>query len=185
MRDAADVDGAADARREMPPYDLQAEVRSRVHFGRAARFECPDAVVGDLPAVTTHVTLSGGLQALYAVTVDALTRLSDQTLYVVWARAVLGASWREIAVDVGTTAAGAKRRFQRAQSRVRRDVISRAIRDKLVILPIIGAYGRPGAKASLDPGIRKWEGRRGESERGPMGEGYLSRPREQGRTLSR
>lgn len=42
-----------------------------------------------------------------------------------WTRLVAGATWAEAGEQVGTTSAGAKRRYQRAQTRLRRELVRR------------------------------------------------------------
>lgn len=48
----------------------------------------------------------------------AALRLPGATGYLLWARIVDGATWVEAAARLGTTPAGAKRRFQRARARL-------------------------------------------------------------------
>ena len=49
--------------------------------------------------------------------------LPDATLRLLWIRLVEDGTWSEVADRLGTTAAGAKRRFQRAQATLRRKVL--------------------------------------------------------------
>lgn len=54
------------------------------------------------------------LAALARLAVDAQRELPPGASLVLWAHLVTGAGWADVAVLVGTTPAGAKRRFQRA-----------------------------------------------------------------------
>jgi RNA polymerase sigma factor (sigma-70 family) len=51
--------------------------------------------------------------------------LPDETQELLWHRLVLGCEWAEVATEMGTTEAGAKRRYQRAQSRLRKELSQR------------------------------------------------------------
>lgn len=56
---------------------------------------------------------------------EAYEALSPRTQEAVWRRLVLGESWAEIGEAIGTTEGGAKRRWQRALERLRKDVVGR------------------------------------------------------------
>lgn len=56
---------------------------------------------------------------------EALAELTDGTQQVLRRRLLYGETWRQVGEVVGTTAAGAKRRFQRAQDRLRKEVVGR------------------------------------------------------------
>lgn len=60
---------------------------------------------------------------LCRLAVDAQNQLPAPHIQLIWSRLVDGASWAEIGEQFGTTAAGAKRRYQRAQSAVRKAVL--------------------------------------------------------------
>jgi RNA polymerase sigma factor (sigma-70 family) len=62
---------------------------------------------------------------LCRLAVDAQNELSTAQVELIWSRLVDGASWAEIGQRFGTTAAGAKRRYQRAQKAVRKTVLAK------------------------------------------------------------
>jgi len=62
---------------------------------------------------------------LYRIAVDAQRDLSPSLPPLLWYRLIQGDSWEEIGARFGTTAAGAKRRFQRACGALRRAVARR------------------------------------------------------------
>lgn len=57
---------------------------------------------------------------------EAQSELSPGTRQVIRRRLLYGDSWSEAGQAIGTTAGGAKRRWQRARERLRREVVSRA-----------------------------------------------------------
>ncbi|HEY0779091.1 MAG TPA: sigma factor, partial [Gemmatirosa sp.] len=59
------------------------------------------------------------LAVLARLAVDAQRELPPGAAVVLWAHLVTGAGWAEVAVLVGTTPAGAKRRYQRALASLR------------------------------------------------------------------
>lgn len=65
-------------------------------------------------------------QVLGELLMEAQSELSEGTREVIRRRLLYGDSWSEAGRAVGTTAAGAKRRWQRARERLRREVVHRA-----------------------------------------------------------
>ena len=63
---------------------------------------------------------SPGFEVLLRLAVEAYGQTPPATADLLWSRLVAGAEWEEVAQEFGTTAAGAKRRFQRATARLRR-----------------------------------------------------------------
>lgn len=59
------------------------------------------------------------------ILLEAQQVLSDGTREVLRRRLLYGDSWAEVGDAVGTSAAGAKRRYQRAQARLRKEVLQR------------------------------------------------------------
>ncbi|MDQ6830209.1 MAG: hypothetical protein M3081_15235, partial [Gemmatimonadota bacterium] len=70
--------------------------------------------------------ISSTLRILEHLTVNVLDRLPPDVGRLAWHRLVEGAHWSTIGQELGTTAPAAKRRFQRAQSAVRRLVVRAA-----------------------------------------------------------
>lgn len=62
-------------------------------------------------------------RALSAIVTEATEALPEATVRLLWIRLVEDGSWSEVAHRLGTTAAGAKRRFQRAQATLRTRVL--------------------------------------------------------------
>lgn len=62
---------------------------------------------------------------LLRLVVEAQDSLPNDTVTIVWMRLIERASWDDVAASLGTTAAGAKRRFQRAQGAMARWVRTR------------------------------------------------------------
>lgn len=56
---------------------------------------------------------------------EAQAELTEGTQQVLRRRLLYGETWRQVGDAVGTTAAGAKRRFQRAQDRLRKEILER------------------------------------------------------------
>jgi RNA polymerase sigma factor (sigma-70 family) len=74
----------------------------------------------NLAAVPSSPARAYLLALVMAVYDDA----TEATCELFWLRLIAGLEWGEIAVKFGTTTAGAKRRFQRAQSALQREVVS-------------------------------------------------------------
>lgn len=62
----------------------------------------------------------GALTVLSRVAADAQADLPDEAVALLWYKVVEDASWAEAGARLGTTAPGAKRRYQRAQAALRR-----------------------------------------------------------------
>ena len=69
-------------------------------------------------------------ELLLRLAVEAYTEAADETGELLWWRLVMGAEWSEVAEHLHTTAAGAKRRFQRAQVS-----LERALHARIAALP--------------------------------------------------
>lgn len=65
-------------------------------------------------------------RALGRLLLEAQSVLSEGTQEVIRRRLIYSESWEEAGRAAGTTAGGAKRRWQRAQERLRREVLQRA-----------------------------------------------------------
>lgn len=61
-------------------------------------------------------------RTLLALALQAYDALTNETAELLWWRLVGGAEWSEVAEQLATTPGGAKRRFQRAQTTLRRSV---------------------------------------------------------------
>lgn len=70
-------------------------------------------------------SLSDPMECLLHTVVDAYDDLSETTAELVWWRLIMGAEWIELGERFGTSATAARRRFQRAQEVMRREVLSR------------------------------------------------------------
>jgi RNA polymerase sigma factor (sigma-70 family) len=68
-------------------------------------------------------TSASAATVLCRFAVEAQSRLSTAQVQLIWSRLVDRASWAEIGEEYGTTPAGAKRRYQRAQNMVRKMVL--------------------------------------------------------------
>lgn len=68
---------------------------------------------------------SPAMAQLIAVVMAAYNDAVEATGELFWWRLIMGLEWTEIAAKFSTSAAGAKRRFQRAQDTLRREVIRR------------------------------------------------------------
>lgn len=84
--------------------------------GQASFCEWEAAGVEQAPAERT----------LFSILDAATDVLSETTAELLWHRLIEGATWQEIGERFGTSAAGAKRRYQRAQASLRREVLRRA-----------------------------------------------------------
>lgn len=80
---------------------------------------CPDAAAGQ------RAEEYEARETLLAIAVDAYNAAARETGEMLWWRLVMGAEWTEVARHLGTTASGAKRRFQRAQCALRHAVLRR------------------------------------------------------------
>lgn len=60
---------------------------------------------------------------LLTLALEAYDALTSETAELLWWKLVRGAEWSEVAEQLSTTPAGAKRRFQRAQIALRRSVV--------------------------------------------------------------
>ena len=129
------------------PSAAAALLRTAVPFGPAVDAETGwrefDAVSALLDAESDpHVRLA-------RLAVAAQRSLSDDSAAVLWLRLVQGATWDHVARATGTTPAGAKRRFQRAQATLRRAVLAAIARlpaaERAVLEQALRAY--PSAEA--------------------------------------
>jgi RNA polymerase sigma factor (sigma-70 family) len=66
-----------------------------------------------------NASVARGDRVLRSVLSAAQSSLSEETQEILWRRLILGEEWAEVAVDLSTTESGAKRRYQRAQHRLR------------------------------------------------------------------
>ncbi len=93
----------------------------------------------DLEAVDGHASLRAWFSRSSPPPSEALTILTDLlgsvlqslpegTVAILHLRVQMEMTWPEIASQVRTTAAAAKRRFQRAQERIRKDILAQALR---------------------------------------------------------
>lgn len=97
------------------------------------RQELRRALAGALEDLDTTVCDSTPAPDILTQSEDALLDLLAEThaalppdlQLLLWARLIDGATWAEAGEDVGTTPAGAKRRYQRAQARLRRELVRR------------------------------------------------------------
>lgn len=64
-------------------------------------------------------------QALMDLVLSVHDALPDDLQLLLWLRLVEGAPWTAVGEELGTTAEGAKRRFQRGQDKLRREVLRR------------------------------------------------------------
>lgn len=78
--------------------------------------ECVDADGAPPPMTATP------RETLLALALQAYDALSSETAELLWWRLIQDAEWSEVAERMSTSAAGAKRRFQRAQNALRRAV---------------------------------------------------------------
>jgi RNA polymerase sigma-70 factor, ECF subfamily len=83
----------------------------------------------DLPDLYAPVMETGGLTDLLGRLVRTASKaVPRETLELLRLRVEGGLSWREVAAVMETTSAGAKRRFQRAQRRMQKEVMAVATR---------------------------------------------------------
>lgn len=69
--------------------------------------------------------LDAAFESLLALAVDVYDSMPAATAALFWLRLIFGAEWSEIAAELETTPSGAKRRFQRAQLRLRQALAQR------------------------------------------------------------
>jgi RNA polymerase sigma factor (sigma-70 family) len=84
--------------------------------------------LGDAESDGEDAGHSAAVAALLEVLEEALTAEPDRVHALLWHRVVRRDSWAEVAVALGLTAAGAKRRYQRAAARIRRGAARRLSR---------------------------------------------------------
>ena len=104
-----------------------------------------------------HEAATRAAGSLAAVTRAAYDALPPATADLLWLRAVGGATWPAVAAALGTTAAGAKRRFQRATKRMQRAVLNGIAalpaRERAAALaalgadPVAGPHRHPASRA--------------------------------------
>ena len=98
-----------------------------------------ESVVGS-PAM---ISLLGVMMAAYNDAVESTGELF-------WWRLIMGLEWTEIGEKLSTTAAGAKRRFQRAQDTLRREVMRRVAvlpdGERADVLALLGRFGYAEAR---------------------------------------
>lgn len=92
-----------------------------LHYGAAA--VCIEASLTSAVESTSEVSEATAL--LLQVQRDVQDLLAEDLQRLLWLHLVEGASWADVAVELNTTAAGAKRRYQRAQERMRRLMLER------------------------------------------------------------
>lgn len=81
-------------------------------------------LAGGTPPPTAGMT-SPAEAALLDLLAETHAAIPADLQLLLWTRLVAGATWAEAGEQVGTTSAGAKRRYQRAQSRLRRELVRR------------------------------------------------------------
>ncbi len=116
----------------------------RAHGGRSAPtgdVEHADSRAALLRWVGTPQEAGPAERMLGAVVHEALAPLPDAARELLRLRVHVGASWKEVADALQTTEAGAKRRFQRLQGTLRREILRR--------LHALRREGSPGADACL------------------------------------
>jgi DNA-directed RNA polymerase specialized sigma24 family protein len=78
----------------------------------------------ELQALTTADAEADPHTRLAHLVVEAQNALSEDAAAILWLRLVQGATWEDAAAAVGVPPAAAKRRFQRAQASLRREVLA-------------------------------------------------------------
>jgi RNA polymerase sigma factor (sigma-70 family) len=91
-----------------------------LHYGAAA--VCIDA---GLPSDDGNSDVSRATALLLQVQQEVQDSLPEALQRLLWLHLVEGASWADVGAELGTSAAGAKRRYQRGQARLRRLMFSR------------------------------------------------------------
>lgn len=81
-------------------------------------------LAGAAPAPTSG-TMSPAEAALLDLLAETHAALPADLQLLLWTRLIDGATWAEAGDEIGTTSAGAKRRYQRAQVRLRRELVRR------------------------------------------------------------
>lgn len=123
---------------------LPSETHSTAESCRRQRVEVASAdLARDHASETSAPTRAFDL--LCRLTVEAQSTLSEAAAELLWAHLVERSGWPELALRIGTTPGGAKRRFQRAQCRLRQAVLTR-----IAMLP-------PDVRASVAALTAAWE----------------------------
>jgi RNA polymerase sigma factor (sigma-70 family) len=84
-----------------------------------------DAELASAAAAPSTSGISPAERALLDVLADTHDALPSDLQLLLWTRLIEGATWIEASERVGTTPSGAKRRYQRAQARLRRELTRR------------------------------------------------------------
>jgi DNA-directed RNA polymerase specialized sigma24 family protein len=114
--------------------------RSRVHPGSGA------AELADVSAPDGGAPLGAAREALCRLAVAAQDALTEAEARLVWSRVVGGAAWEHLVPEFGGTPKAAKRRFQRAQDRLRaRCVEQLGAMPVAERAPLLAHLGLPGA----------------------------------------
>lgn len=92
-----------------------------LHYGAAA--VCVDAGFDIGESVASEFSESTAL--LLKVQQEVQDLLPEDLQRLLWLHLIEGASWADVGSELGTTAAGAKRRYQRGQQRLRRLMMAR------------------------------------------------------------
>lgn len=90
--------------------------------------QAADVVDRDIPRhVTSHEAddATAPRTILLRLAVEVYNDAAAETGELLWWRLIMGAEWSDVAAELGTTAAGAKRRFQRAQATLERQLLER------------------------------------------------------------
>lgn len=102
------------------------ELERRTWSANASQFA--RATLQEVFDTTAEPTATNADAVLGAILLEAQAELSEGTQEVVRRQVMLNETWRDTGMAVGTTGPGAKRRWQRARPRLRREVLRR-IRD--------------------------------------------------------
>lgn len=98
---------------------------------------------------------SSDVQALLRVVMEAYNDAVIATGELIWWRLIMGLEWTEIGPKFSTTAAGAKRRFQRAQDTLRREVMRRIgtlpETERTRVLALLTRFGYAQADIEVPP----------------------------------
>lgn len=92
-----------------------------LHYGAAA--VCIDAGLANEADGSGEVSEATSL--LLEIQQQVQDLLSEDIQRLLWLHLIEGASWADVGAELGTTASGAKRRYQRAQERLRRMMVAR------------------------------------------------------------
>jgi len=99
-----------------------------------------------------------GDRIVFRLLTEVIEQLPDSASHLLWAHLVDGLPWSLVAEQVGTTADGAKRRFQRLQERLRREMLRRIASlpdpDRRKVLGRLGCSPPPEADSSPAPRTR-------------------------------